>query len=599
MAYLTPSPKMQFFTANGIPLVGGKLYTYEAGTTTPLATYVDQAGSSSNPNPVIMDSRGEANVWLANAVLYDFVLKDSADVLIWTGTNVGNAGSNPLASTFKVQNFSGDGTTVAFVLTYEPPNENNTQIYINGAYQQKNTYSLAASTITFSSAPPLGTDNIEVMTIATLSFGYIDSSLVNYIPSGIGAVPTTVQAKLYEVVSVLDFGADPTGVADSSAAFGKALTQAYTKGFGVVVPNGTYKILDRSAFPRQNSAIAPVNIIAGQNVVYTGTIVPGVFTSAPAFGASVVNGYNLTTYSYLYSAPNQAVQDPGALGTYPFGSATLSVDCVPGTSFRGNADAAFFESRGVSGANCALGGVNVVSEMSAGFLGNANCMELDLSNLAGDLKGLGMVLTGQGTYRPEVGVKMLRAAYGTQTGTGVGGWIPAYQFGLQLYNVENGIYIDQSQVQTPASAIAVIPGPQAVATNPSIYVRDPVSGLLFQVQNDGYLAYRSSSPISSLGTNVVAGTAPNSPSVYLMSDKTVRLSGKIIAAPATTVTAGTTLATLPVAFRPNRAVYLPLATDALTIVGISIDTSGNIKCGSNLTNTSYFDLSSITYLLNN
>lgn len=199
MAYLTPSPKMQFFTANGIPLVGGKLYTYVSGTTTPLATYVDQLGSASNPNPVIMDSRGEAGVWLANAQLYTMVLKDSLDNLIWTSDGVGSSGATPLASTFKVQNFSGDGTTVAFVLTYEPPNENNTQIYINGAYQQKNTYSLAASTITFSSAPPLGTNNIEVMTIATLSFGYIDSSLVNYIPAGTGAVPTTVQEALHSI----------------------------------------------------------------------------------------------------------------------------------------------------------------------------------------------------------------------------------------------------------------------------------------------------------------------------------------------------------------------------------------------------------------
>lgn len=248
MAYLTPSPKMQFFTANGIPLVGGKLYTYEAGTTTPLATYVDQAGSSSNPNPIILDSRGEADVWLGNAVLYDFVLKDSLDTLIWTGTNVGNAGSNPLASTFKVQNFSGDGTTVAFVLTYEPPNENNTQVYINGAYQQKNTYTVGGTTLTFSSAPPLGTNNIEVMTIATLSFGYIDSSLVNYIPAGIGAVPTTVQARLQESISVLDFYAngvsgvrvDRTGVVDSTLGFQAAIIAA--NGGTIYVPDGTYSV---------------------------------------------------------------------------------------------------------------------------------------------------------------------------------------------------------------------------------------------------------------------------------------------------------------------------------------------------------------------
>lgn len=92
MASLTPSPKMQFFTASGIPLVGGKLYTYAAGTTTPLATYTDSTGASANTNPVILDSRGEASVWLANS-LYKFELRDSVDALIWTSDNIGNASS--------------------------------------------------------------------------------------------------------------------------------------------------------------------------------------------------------------------------------------------------------------------------------------------------------------------------------------------------------------------------------------------------------------------------------------------------------------------------------------------------------------------------
>jgi hypothetical protein len=63
-AMLTPSPKVQFFDANGEPLVGGKLYTYAAGTSSPLATYTDSTGNTANANPVILDSRGEANVWL-------------------------------------------------------------------------------------------------------------------------------------------------------------------------------------------------------------------------------------------------------------------------------------------------------------------------------------------------------------------------------------------------------------------------------------------------------------------------------------------------------------------------------------------------------
>lgn len=82
-----PNPKMQFFTAAGIPLVGGKLYSYAAGTTTPLATYTDITGNTANTNPVILDSRGEASVWFASAEYY-LVLKDANDVQIWTADNV-------------------------------------------------------------------------------------------------------------------------------------------------------------------------------------------------------------------------------------------------------------------------------------------------------------------------------------------------------------------------------------------------------------------------------------------------------------------------------------------------------------------------------
>jgi hypothetical protein len=85
---ISPDPRLQFFGNDGKPLVGGKLYTYAAGTTTLLATYTDYTGSTANTNPVILNSRGEASVWLGNVTRYKFVLKDSNDVEIWTQDNL-------------------------------------------------------------------------------------------------------------------------------------------------------------------------------------------------------------------------------------------------------------------------------------------------------------------------------------------------------------------------------------------------------------------------------------------------------------------------------------------------------------------------------
>lgn len=87
MSVLSPTAKMQFTDITGAPLVGGLLYTYAAGTTTPLATYTDSSGNSANSNPVVLDARGEANIWLG-ANTYKFTLKDADDNLIWTVDNI-------------------------------------------------------------------------------------------------------------------------------------------------------------------------------------------------------------------------------------------------------------------------------------------------------------------------------------------------------------------------------------------------------------------------------------------------------------------------------------------------------------------------------
>ena len=93
---LIPSPVMQFFDANGNPLVGGKLFTYAAGTTTPQATFTDYTGGTANTNPVILNSRGEAAVWCGDN-RYFMVLKDANDVEIWTSDNVNGANGPTLA----------------------------------------------------------------------------------------------------------------------------------------------------------------------------------------------------------------------------------------------------------------------------------------------------------------------------------------------------------------------------------------------------------------------------------------------------------------------------------------------------------------------
>jgi hypothetical protein len=88
MASLTPSPKQQFFGADGFFLASGSVTTYAGGTTTPIETYTDQSATNLNSNPIILDSRGQADIWLQPGIAYKFVVADVANVVQFTTDNI-------------------------------------------------------------------------------------------------------------------------------------------------------------------------------------------------------------------------------------------------------------------------------------------------------------------------------------------------------------------------------------------------------------------------------------------------------------------------------------------------------------------------------
>jgi hypothetical protein len=69
-----------FSDATGNPLSGGRVYTYDAGTTTPRTTWQDQAKAVTNANPVVLDSSGRAEIWADGN--YKFDLRNSANVAV-------------------------------------------------------------------------------------------------------------------------------------------------------------------------------------------------------------------------------------------------------------------------------------------------------------------------------------------------------------------------------------------------------------------------------------------------------------------------------------------------------------------------------------
>jgi hypothetical protein len=134
MAVLAPQPKAQFFDANGSPLVGGKVYTYAAGTTTPLETYTSESAVTPNTNPVILDSRGECNLWFSPASSYKVVLESATDTLQWTVDNISTYGTLASQNSNNVAITGGTITGVTLTVNVIGDVSGNAGTVTNGVY---------------------------------------------------------------------------------------------------------------------------------------------------------------------------------------------------------------------------------------------------------------------------------------------------------------------------------------------------------------------------------------------------------------------------------------------------------------------------------
>lgn len=86
-------PRLQAVDSRGRPMVGAKLHTYKNKTTTQTPTWRDRAQAAYNTNPIVLDSRGEAIIWLDPNQIYSFVLLSADDELVWSQDDVAGAPS--------------------------------------------------------------------------------------------------------------------------------------------------------------------------------------------------------------------------------------------------------------------------------------------------------------------------------------------------------------------------------------------------------------------------------------------------------------------------------------------------------------------------
>lgn len=221
----------------------------------------------------IEDVQDNLDTEIVNRIAGDANLQEQNNAQDVRLTAIENAlpfiGEGAVPGTVYVQRFSGTGAQTAFTLDVVPHAGNVVDIYVNGLYQNKDTFSVAGAVITFSEAPPAGTDNIEVQVTVTIALGETDASLVTYgattveaqldsisaasgsslvgfQQAGTGAVVRTSQDKMREWVSVKDFGAVGDGVANDTAEIQAALAYLTSVGGGELTfgKGETYLVTD-------------------------------------------------------------------------------------------------------------------------------------------------------------------------------------------------------------------------------------------------------------------------------------------------------------------------------------------------------------------
>lgn len=247
--FLAPLLNEQQIDDNGDPLVGGFVYVYLAGSSTPAATYSDQAGLVSNTWPIELDTLGLNNqgaVWITGGFAYKFVFKNAAGVTLRTIDNISGI-NDASASSDQWVVFQGTPTYVS-ASSFTVPGD---------------------QTFTF-------TSGTRVMTTNTggIVYGTVTSSAYSS-PSTTVAIATDA--------GVLDSGLSSVSTGSTTATNSSIPGTYFTPPFRNRIINGTFRT-------DQRNGGSPLAIVAAAAAAYTVDRFYAVCTGANVSVARVVSG---------------------------------------------------------------------------------------------------------------------------------------------------------------------------------------------------------------------------------------------------------------------------------------------------------------------
>ena len=231
-------------------------------------------------------------------VFFNGVLLDSTDYTATTTSSVvldsaAVAGDIITISAFSkvlgtgdivIQQFTGNGSTVAFTLSDNPGNENNTRVFIDGVYQNKDTYSVSGTALTFTQAPvnsqiievEIGSRNVTIDDINGLNIG---GDLV------VGSTITATGGNSTNWNTAYGWG-------DHASAGYTTTDTTYSAGTGITLTGTTFSLTDTAAkWTQDNTKISNWDTAYGwgdhsiegyATETYVGTQISNLVDASPA-----------------------------------------------------------------------------------------------------------------------------------------------------------------------------------------------------------------------------------------------------------------------------------------------------------------------------
>lgn len=403
-----------FTDLDGTPLDDGYLYIGEINEdpeTNPIQVYWDSALTIVATQPIRTNSgyayRNGSPALLYTAGEFSITIRNKRqEFVLYSPVGYGFDPAAVSASVVK-NDFVGDGVEVDFALSASPSTILATNIFVNGVYQEKDSYTLLGNVITFSIAPPLNS-SIEIMTNETGVINSGNASAISYTLTASGAVAQTVQTKLEQYVSVKDFGAVGDGVTDDTVA----LKAAFDYAIPLTIPvelEGTY-LVTGPIQPYASRASGSAHIICKGHVTINVSGGATAFRDLFYLETTASNNCSITGGSLTINCNSKAASAITFRHNAASQAGTVNISCpVEVLNCYNNDAAATYENQGIA----------VIGDYETIVIDQPRVVSVSRASVGGACKGIGVAAFSGNVTINQPYVKDVLTGAGTDDADGI------------------------------------------------------------------------------------------------------------------------------------------------------------------------------------